>query len=84
MMIFSDVTETHLPGQRVLRTERGWTCIFSKTVFSAQDLKFLVISLSLAESHAKSFLLFIADVEGYDNLGVECSAFGGRRKRGAG
>lgn len=61
-MMFRDVTET--PGQTVSRAETGRACIFSKTVFSAQDLKFLVISSSLSEPHAKSFLLFIADVEG--------------------
>lgn len=64
-------------------TEMGWTCIFSKTVFSAQDLKFLVISLSLCESHTK-FFLFIADAEVYNNLEVKCLAFGGRRKGAAG
>lgn len=58
----------------------GWMGVFSKTVFSAQDLKFLVISSSLSESHAKSFLLFLADVEGYNNRGGKCLAFGGRRK----
>lgn len=42
-------------------------------------MKFLVISLSLSESHATSSLLFIADVEGYNNVGVKCLAFGGRR-----
>lgn len=60
--------------------ETGWTCIFSKAVFSAQDLKFLVISSSLSESHSKSFLI-TADVEGYNTLGVKCWALGGRRKR---
>lgn len=63
MMMFRDVTETPGRGQPHALKLAGRVFLV-KTVFSAQDLKFLVISSSLSEPHAKSFLLFMADVEG--------------------